>query len=195
MVKRRTVVAKVSAVAGLMPFLLSALNIVFILILSYFIDFTPVLNSWYANVWPLNYRYIEALRGYSFTDNNIAYAVLVLSNTAAIAYLYSIIILVAYMISILSNMVSLKYYRDILDVRQAWSLMLFAMMCAAFFLVSNFEDTLSLYRLSIHRPLTISIIIMAVGILCLVSSVAVIAVVLANQLLTTITHAWGKLRK
>jgi hypothetical protein len=193
MVKRRTV-AKLSAVAGLTPFLFCAVNIVFILFLSYFIDLTPVLNSWYANAWPLNYRYIETLRGYSFTEGSIAYVVLVLSNTAAIAYLYSMTIFLSYVSSILLNKVSLKYYSDILDFRQSWPLLLFAMLCAAFFLVSNFEDTSSLYRLSIHRPLTISIIIMAVGILCMINSVAFIAVILANQFLTTITNAWRKLR-
>ncbi len=192
MIKRT--VARVRTVAGLAPFLLCALNIAFALGLSYFVDFTPVLHSWYANVWPLNYRYMEALRSFSFAEDSIAYTVLILSNTAVIAYLYSITIFVAYIASIFAKKVSLKYYGDILDMRRAWPVMFFAVICAAFFMFSNFEDTLSLYRLSIHRPLTIYIVIIAVGILCLISSVTFIAAVLANHFLTTITNAWGKFR-
>lgn len=151
-------------------------------------DISSLLNSKYINIYPLNVNYIIALKSFGVGDNNIAYVCLSMANSALISYFYFIIYFI--ISGIMAPMRRIKYgiYNPPLPVSSIIYINIASLICFIYLYVSNFSDSILLYKLSIHRPIFISVSMLNIFLYAATFSLSLGAAALFESIFTT--FAW-----
>lgn len=166
------------------PLALCSVDIVIMCISSYFIDLTFMLHSDYINIWPMNVRYIAALRSFGISENTIAYIAISTAHSTIIDGLYCIFVFLTFGI-IHKFTRSYPFYRYKASWTQIGGYLLFWLLIVGYILITDFENSHSLRELSVHRPMILSLILLHFIIyLALISSTLTLCL-LINKLTET----------